>query len=109
MKIKRKTLMVQIEHELKLGHNNAIEVTLLNQAFIFKSKINDTIQIEIEQMDVFDVKFMGIPIEEGHTSYNKFKETLKTLGINLDLLIDEACEGLYSEDDYEQLESLYKF
>ncbi len=41
MKITRKTLMVNFETEVKLGNNDAIELTLEHNAFIYESKSGD--------------------------------------------------------------------
>ena len=38
MKITSKTLMVSVETEVKLGNNDAIELTLQHQAFIYENK-----------------------------------------------------------------------
>ena len=89
MKITSTTLMVGFETEVKLGSNDAIELTLQHQAFLFRDK-NGKIDMDIDlSIDVNNVKFLGIEIEPGWKSYAQFKYQLEELGIDLDKLIDE--------------------
>ena len=39
MKITNRTLMLTFETEVKLGTNNAVELTLIHQAFICKENV----------------------------------------------------------------------
>jgi len=89
MKITSKTLMVSFETEVKLGNNDAIELTLQHQAFIGE----DGIDVEIG-IDIRDVKFLGVEIETGYKAYKEFKDSLLKLGIDLDKLIDEEEKNL---------------
>ncbi len=108
MKITSKTLMVGFETEVKLGNNDAIELTLQHQAFIFE-KENGGIGIELDLgMDVTDVKFLGIAIEPGHTSFKKFKNQLEELGIDLDGLIDEKEKEIAESGIEDKLKLMFK-
>jgi hypothetical protein len=94
MKITAKTLMVGFETEVKLGNNNAIELTLQHQAFIYENK-NGSISVDIDlSADVTDIKFLGIEVEPGYKPYKEFKDTLSKLGIDLNALIDEKEKEL---------------
>jgi hypothetical protein len=94
MKITSKTLMVGFETEVKLGNNDAIELTLQHQAFIYENK-NGSISVDIDlSADVTDIKFLGIEVEPGYKSYKEFKDTLSKLGIDLNALIDEKEKEL---------------
>ena len=89
MKITGSTLMVNFETEVKLGNNDAIELTLQHQAFITE----DSIDIDLG-IDIRDVKFLGVEIEPGYTAFKEFKATLSKLGIDLNALIDEKEKEL---------------
>jgi len=93
IKITSKTLIVNFETEVKLGKNDAIELTLVHQAFIYEGK-NDNIDCDLELADFTNVKFLGIPIKEGYKQFNQFKEQLLALGIDLNKLIDEEEKRL---------------
>jgi hypothetical protein len=105
MKIKSKTLMLSFEHDVTVG--NAIEATLIHQAFIFESEKTGKIEVELDFADIVDVKFMGIPIENGYTGYKKFKETMLGLGINVDKLMDEKASELITDENMETLKQIY--
>ena len=103
MKITHKSLMVNFETEVKLGNNDAIELTLVHQAFI--SKNSGELEIDIELMDVENVKFLGIEIEQG---YKEFTATLLPLGIDLDKLINEKSNEIENMETKIKLASLFK-
>ena len=102
MKITDKTLMVGFETEVKLGNNDAIEMTLHHQAFISRSKLGEII-IDLDlSTDITNVKFLGMPIEEGYKGYKQFKAQLLELGIDVDKLIDEKEK----EMDLDKMEAM---
>jgi hypothetical protein len=47
MKITGKTLMVAFEHELKIGPNDSIELTLLSNAYISEGK-NGNVEVDLD-------------------------------------------------------------
>ena len=89
MKITNKTLMVGFETEVKLGNNDAIELTLIHQAFISEGGIDIEIGI-----DITDIKFLGIDVDSSYNGFKQFKASLKDLGIDLDKLIDDKEDKL---------------
>jgi hypothetical protein len=93
IKITGKTLLVSFETEVKLGKNDAIELTLVHQAYIYEDK-NGNIDCDLELADFTNIKFLGIPIEEGYKQFNQFKSQLLALGINLDELVDIEVKKL---------------
>ena len=103
MKITSKTLMVSFETEVKLGNNDAIELTLQHQAFISE----DGIDVEI-CVDIRDVQFLGVEIEPGYQAFREFKATLLKLGIDLDKLIDEEEKNLRDSGIEDKLKLIYK-
>jgi hypothetical protein len=94
MKSTNKTLMVGFETEVKLGNNDAIEMTLQHQAFIYESK-DGSVGVDLDLgIDVKDVKFLGIDVDSSYNGFKQFKSQLKELGIDLDKLIDEKEKEL---------------
>lgn len=93
IKVTSKTLMVSFETEVKLGKSDAIELTLVHNAIFYESK-NGGVDCDLEVIDFTNVKFLGMPIEEGYKQFNTFKEQLLAFGINLDKLVDEEIEKL---------------
>ena len=108
MKIKGTNLMVSVEHDIKIGNNDAIEATVIHQVMCFESKEKDNIEVEIEFGDIFNIKFLGIPIEEGYTAYRKFKSQMLELGIDVQTLIDEECVGILSNKDIEEVKNKFR-
>jgi hypothetical protein len=108
MKINSKTLWVSFEHDVKVGNNDAIEATLVHQAWISENK-DSSIGVDLELMDIENVKFLGIPIEGGYSGYKKFKERMKELGIDVDKLLDEAASKLITDEDMSELKRMYRY
>jgi hypothetical protein len=107
MKITDKTLMINFENEVKLGNNDAIELTLIHQAFISK-KDNGGLVIDIELMDVQDVKFMGMELEPSYKKFNELKDQLSKFGINVNQLIREKCVEIEGEETRIKLTMLFR-
>ena len=103
MKITSKTLMVGFETEVKLGNNDAIEMTLLHQAFIS----DDGVDLEIG-IDYANVKFLGIDVDSSYNGFKQFKASLKDLGIDLDKLIDEKEKELANSGIEDKLKLMFK-
>jgi hypothetical protein len=107
MRITNKTLMVGFETEVKLGNNDAIELTLVHQAFIYESK-DGSISVDIDlSSDIINIKFLGIEIKPSYNEYKKFKEQLKDLGIDLDKLVNEKEKELINDNLEEKLKLMF--
>ena len=106
MKITSKTLLISFEHDVKVGNNNAIEATLVYQAWISENK-DGSIGHDLEFIDVDNVKFLGIPIEGGYQGYKKFKTQMKELGVDVEKLMDEAASKLITDEDVDKLKRMY--
>lgn len=102
MKITEKTLMVGFETEVKLGNNDAIELTMQHQAFISEKNIDLDLCT-----DFTNVKFLGIEIKEGYKSFKEFKTHLNGLGIDLDKLIKEKIEELDEKEIKNKLKLMF--
>jgi hypothetical protein len=103
MKITNKTLMVSFETEVKLGNNDAIELTLIHQAFITENSVDIDLGIDIK-----DVKFLGIEIENDYQVVKEFKANLLKLGINLNELIMEKEKELMNSGLEDKLKLMFK-
>ena len=87
MKITNTTLMVAFEHDVKIGPNDSIELTLISNAFISKDENGNTnVDTEIG-VDYVNVKFLGQDVDSGYHAFKEFKESLLKLGIYFDDLI----------------------
>jgi hypothetical protein len=108
MKITSKTLMIGFETEVKLGNNDAIELTLIHNAFISESK-SGSIVVDVDMsVDVINVKFLGVAIETGFEDYRKFVKQLKELGIDLNKLIDEKESELMNSGLEDKIKLMFK-
>ncbi len=109
MKITGKTLMLTIEHNVQVGHNGAIEATLVHQAFVYRSEKTKNIECDLDFADVINVKFMGISIEEGYDGFKKFKAGMIALGIDVDKIFDEKSKQLITDEEMEKIKEMYTF
>lgn len=108
MKITNKTLMVNFETEVKLGNNDAIELTLQHIAFISEKK-DGGVSVDLDLgVDYSNVKFLGIEVDSSYYSFHEFKETLSKLGIEFDKLIKEKEQELANSGIEEVLGLMYK-
>ena len=107
MKITGSTLMVNFETEVKLGKNDAIELTLQHGAFINTlGKSGIDIDLDLSQ-DITDVKFLGLAIGDNYNDFKKFKAQLLELGIDLNALIDEKENELLALGLKDKLKAIY--
>ena len=108
MKITSKTLLVNFETEVKLGNNDSIEMTLVHQAYISEST-DGGIDVDLDLgMDVKNVKFLGIGIEESYRAYQEWKTQLLKLGINVDTLVNEKEKELDNSGLEDKLKLMFK-
>jgi hypothetical protein len=108
MKITDKTLMVSFETEVKLGNNDAIELTLQHIAFIGENK-DGSLSVDLDLgIDYLNIKFLGIEIDKGFASFKEFKTTLSKLGIDLNKLINEKEKELANSGLEDVLKLMYK-
>ncbi len=108
IKVTGKTLMVNFETEVKLGNNDAIELTMQHIAFISENK-DDSVRVDLDLgVDYSNVKFLGIDIEQGYYSFQEFKATLSKLGIDFNKLINEKEKELANSGIEEVLGLMYK-
>jgi hypothetical protein len=108
MKITSKTLMVGFETEVKLGNNDAIEMTLQHQAFISEDK-DGGVWVDLDLgIDVTNVKFLGIEVDSSYEGYKRFRASLKELGINLDELVEEKEKELANSGLEDKLKLIFR-
>ncbi len=102
MKIKQKTLMISIEHNITLA-KGMINVTVEHQAVVYQDEKDLSIGVDIELMDWYDVVFMDMPVN----GMKEFEKHLSGLGIDFHKLLNDSCVGLFSNDDIEKLKSMF--
>jgi hypothetical protein len=108
MKITSKTLLVNFETEVKLGNNDSIEMTLVHQAYISEST-DGGIDVDLDLgMDVKNVKFLGIEIEESYRAYQEWKTQLLKLGIDVDKLVNNKEKELADSGLKDKLKLIFK-
>ena len=108
MKITGKTLMVAFEHELKIGPNDSIELTLLSNAYISEGK-NGNVEVDLDLgIDYINVKFLGHDVDSGYLQFNKWKESLKNIGIDFSQLIDEKEKELIDSGIEDKLKLMFR-
>jgi hypothetical protein len=105
MKITGKMLMVNVENEITVGKNGAVEATVEHQIMAYES--SDGVDVDVDFVDIRDIKFLGMPIETGYEAYNKFKRQMSELGVDVDGLIDGVCVGLVTECDTEKVKLMF--
>jgi len=98
MKIRSKTLLVTVVNEIKIGKNDAIEATVEHQIIAYDKK-DGSAGVDTEFLDIYDVKFLGMPIDTGYEAYKRFKKQMLELGINVDELVEEAQKGIVSNKE----------
>jgi hypothetical protein len=108
MKITGKTLMVAFEHELKIGPNDSIELTLLSNAYISEGK-NGNVEVDVDLgIDYVNVKFLGNDVDNSFSEFQKWKESLKNLGIDFSKLIDEKEKELIDSGIEDKLKLMFR-
>ena len=111
-KIRSKTVFVNVENTIKIGNNDAIEATLIHSVIAYEKEnggesIYPTIGVEVDFIDIEDVKFLGIPVEGGYSGYNKFKAQMLELGINVDKLVDEKAEDIIETETINEVKQMF--
>ena len=108
MKITSKTLMVGFEHELKFGPNDSIELTLMSNAYISEGK-NGGVEVDLDLgIDYINVKFLGHDVNSGYLEFQKWRESLKNIGINFDKLINEKEKELGNSGLEDKLKLMFR-
>lgn len=108
MKITNKTLMVEFQTEVKLGNNNAIELTLIHNAFISEGK-DGGVDIDLDLgVDLVNVKFLGIDIDSSYNGLKQFKANLKELGIDFDKLVTEKEQEIIDSGIEDKLRLMFR-
>ena len=108
MKITGKTLMIGFEHELKIGPNDSIELTLLSNAYISEGK-NSNVEVDLDLgIDYINVKFLGNDVDNSFSEFQKWKESLKNLGIDFSKLIDEKEKELIDSGIEDKLKLMFR-
>lgn len=106
MKIESKLLMINVENDIVVGEGT-IKLTAIHQLCFYKEG-NGEIECDVDFMDMKNLTFMGMAVSNDYKSFKKFKETMLGMGIDIDDMIDEACEGIIKIEDINKLKEEYK-
>jgi hypothetical protein len=107
MKITGKTFLVNFETEVKLGNNDAIEMTLVHHAYISEGD-DGSVCVDLDLgIDVQNVKFLGIGIEKSYRAYLEWKIQLLKLGIDVDKLVNEKESELVTSGLKDKLKLMF--
>ena len=108
MKITSTTLMVNFETEVKLGNNDAIELTVQHTAYISENK-DGSVRVDLDLgIDYSNVKFLGIDVEQGYYQFKEFQATLLKLGIDFNKLINEKEKELANSGLEDKLKLMFR-
>ena len=108
MKITGKTLMVAFEHELKFGPNDSIELTLLSNAYISEGK-NGNVEVDVDLgIDFINVKFLGHDVDNGFIEFQKWRKSLKNIGIDFNELVEEQEQKLIDSGIENKLKLMFR-
>lgn len=95
MKIESKVLFVNVSSEIVCG-GGSLKATVVNQ--IILSEGTKGIEVENEAMDIVDISFMEMPIQEGYSAFRTFKEKMLEMGIDIQKVISEEEDKIdYTE------------
>ena len=106
MKITSKLMMVNVEHQIAVG-NDAITATVIHQVCLSEGK-NGEVVADVDFVDIKNIEFLGIKIDNSYTEFKKFKSQMNEMGIDVDELIDEECVGLITTGDIQKLKNEYR-
>lgn len=108
--IKNKTLLVNVEHDITVGNRDSIEATVIHQIIAYSNKDEYTkyedVKVEVEFIDVVDIKFLGNKIKNDYEVYKVFKDSMLELNINVEELIDEACVGIITPGELHEVKKM---
>jgi hypothetical protein len=106
MKVTSKVVMLNVEHQIAVG-NDAITATVIHQICLSKGREGEIVA-DVDLMDITDIEFLGIKIDDGYTEFQKFKTQMNEMGVDVNALIDEKCVGLITTGDIQKLKDEYK-
>lgn len=106
MKVTNKIMMVNVEHQIAVG-NDAITATVIHQVCLTEGK-NGEVVADVDFVEIENIEFLGIKIDNGYTEFQKFKKQMNEMGIDVNALIDEECVGLITTGDIQKLKNEYR-
>ena len=106
MKVTSKLVMLNVEHQIAVG-NDAITATVIHQICLSKG-VEGEIVADVDFVDIENIEFLGIKINNGYTEFQKFKTQMNEMGVDVDGLINEECVGLITTGDIQKLKNEYK-
>ena len=105
MKVTSKVVMLNVEHQIAVG-NDAITATVIHQVCL--TETNGEVVADVDFVDIENIEFLGIKIDNSYTEFQKFKSQMNEMGIDVDELINEKCVGLITTGDIQKLKNEYR-
>ena len=99
MKNVSKMLFVNTSNDIICG-DGSFKATVEHQLVATEGE-NGQIDVDVDFIDIRNIKFMGMPIN-GYNEYNKFKEKMLGMGIDIEEMVDEACVGIIPNELIQQ-------
>ena len=98
---------VTITNQITFGNKDAFQSTLHHQIWLSKGKNGKYTIDDIEFMDITDVKFLGIDIEEGYKGYQNFKEQMLKMGIDINQLTQDIADEIITPQLKQQILNMF--
>ena len=106
MKVTSKLVMLNVEHQIAVG-NDAITATVIHQICLSKGREGEIVA-DVDLMDITDIEFLGIKIDNDYTEFRKFNSQMNEMGVDVNDLINKECVGLITAGDIQKLKNEYK-
>ena len=79
-----------------------------NGIYEYSLETNGEVVADVDFVDIENIEFLGIKIDNGYTEFKKFKSQMNEMGIDVDELINEECVGLITTGDIQKLKNEYR-
>lgn len=96
IQLESQSRMFTLSKAIQVG---SIKATLLAQVFCGPDFTN----MDIEFIDVEDIHFFDVPVDNDYKSFQNFKTTQLSFGINIDKILDDEFEAVFTEDVVKQI------
>ena len=104
MKITDQTLMVNVENTIKVGTNNELELTIIQQIVAYTA-YDGEVKADVELVDVDNIKFLG---KSQADTYTEFCEEMVRFGIDYQELVNNSIDILIPVSLIEAVKRRYK-
>ena len=89
LRIENASMCVRVEYDFSLLNDN-LKLTCGYQCFVYKGD-NGKLTADIDFVDIENVKFMNIGIEEGYRPFKEWKNNMLKIGIDIEAITNKEC------------------